>query len=122
MVKLFSFTSLLPSLIYPRAFSSIDVTELGIVMLVNFPQSKNVFFPMFVTEFGIIILVRLLHPENVSRPVLAILFGSMTLVKPVHPTNAPDIPTAPEPPKYVTESGIIMLVSAVQFANVLFAM
>ena len=61
------------------AHSPIEVTELGIEMLVN-PVQQNARSPMEVTELGIETLVRLVHPSNVDFSMKVTELGISILV------------------------------------------
>ena len=57
-----------------------DVTESGIITLVNPVHPENALSPMDVTESGIITLVNPVHPENALSPMDVTEFGIVTLV------------------------------------------
>ena len=46
-----------------------DVTEVGMVILVNEAQPKNAEAPMDVTEVGMVILVNEVQPEKANVPI-----------------------------------------------------
>jgi len=65
-----------------------EVTELGIVMLVRELHQANASHSMEVTELGIVMLVREVHPENALDPMEVTEFGMVMLVREVQSKNA----------------------------------
>ena len=60
-----------------------EITELGIITLVNPLQPLNAYSPIWVTELGIVMLVKLLQPRNASEPMKVTKLGNVTEVKPL---------------------------------------
>ena len=52
-----------------KAFLPIEVTELGISMLVRLSHSEKALFPIEMTELGISMFVRFLHSEKALSPI-----------------------------------------------------
>jgi hypothetical protein len=73
-----------------NALLPIDVTLLGIVMLVRSVHPKNAAPPISVTLLGSsnITLVNPVQPLNALLPILVTLLGIVIPVKPVKPMNA----------------------------------
>tara|TARA_B110000858_G_C17543216_1_gene354533 strand:- start:23 stop:370 length:348 start_codon:yes stop_codon:yes gene_type:complete len=65
-----------------NAKAPIEVTPLGIVILLRLVQLANALFPIEVTLSGIVMLVRLEHPPNAVLPIEVTLSGMVMLVRP----------------------------------------
>ena len=96
---------------FPKASSTIVVTELGIMIEVRLEQFQNALTPILVTEFGII---EFIHPvikvlDFVSIMALQLfllsylLFPSSMIIE-VRPEQAENAPV----PIFVTEFGIVI--------------
>ena len=85
-----------------KAPSSILVTELDNVNLLNPVQERNADFPMSFTESGIVTVVMLVHPEKAESPINLTESENVILFRAVQPLNA-------ESPIAVTEFGITEL-------------
>ena len=67
-----------------KAELPIEVTELGIVILVKLIQPLNAPLPIEVTELGIVTLVKSLQPPKALSPIAVTELGMETLVKLLH--------------------------------------
>ena len=71
-----------------NTLATMDVTFLGILILVRLEHTENAEFPKLVIPSGSVMSVRFVHQENTFSPMLVTVSGIVTLVRPVQPENA----------------------------------
>ena len=72
----------------PKAFVPIEVTLLGIVILVRLSQSEKAASPMDFTLLGIVTLVKFLQLKKTSSSIVVTLSGIVIFSKLEHPVKA----------------------------------